>query len=94
MSTTLTMNEQCSRCTREERREVSLKEAAELSKSGLQKPAAVKIFFDGEEVIELDSLCNTCRKIVLNHAKIINKKLTQKSSFRTKKKKKKDEDED
>ncbi len=84
MSATITVNRQCSRCPREDREEISLKEAGSLAKTGLKKPSAVKVIVDGEDVIDIESLCKECRQIVSKYLQNINKKLKHRSSLREK----------
>lgn len=77
MSATLTINRQCSRCSREDREEVTVEDAA---RAGLASPTALRVEIDGVAVIEFDNLCGVCRNIVDRYLENVGRQLKGKSS--------------
>jgi hypothetical protein len=76
-----------------EQREISIEEAARLSKTGLKAPVALRITMAGEEVAAFDNLCSVCQEIVKGYISNINKRLKMHSSLREKKAKKEEPEE-
>jgi hypothetical protein len=83
MPARLALEETCSRCPRVESREVTLEEAAKLAKSGLKpKATALKVMVEGKAHFEFETLCETCKKIVLGYLASASKQLKHRSSLR------------
>jgi hypothetical protein len=79
----LTINRKCARCPEVESREISLEEAALLAKHDLKPPPALRVIFDGQEQVEFEYLCASCRQIALRHLGQVGKRLKHRSSTRT-----------
>lgn len=67
MSTTLSLNKQCSRCPRVEQMSVSIEEAVRLAQKAQGAPKAIAITINGAEVGAFASLCSICQSIVVRH---------------------------
>jgi len=67
MSTTLSLNKQCSRCPRVEQTSVSIEEAVRMAQKAQSAPKAVVVSVDGSEVGSFAALCSICQSIVSRH---------------------------
>jgi hypothetical protein len=67
VSTTLSLNKQCSRCPRVEQTSVSIEEAVRMAQKAQSAPKAVVVSVDGSETGSFVALCSICRSIVSRH---------------------------
>lgn len=85
------LSNKCSRCPREELTDITLEEAIALAKDvGKEKPPALIIKMDGEELASYERLCSACRSVVVGYLDGAVRQPTKSSSKRVQKPKAKE----
>ncbi len=82
MSTSLSLNKQCSRCPRVEQTDVTIDEAVKLAQQALKAPKALVVSVNGEELASFDALCSVCQTIVTKYIDGATKRPKNQSALR------------